>query len=757
MGSSISKVEKPDALRLCKERKRFIKQAIDSRYALAAAHVCYIQSLRNIAIALRRFAEAEVLLESSVSTSAATELEKSPSHSSYPSPSPSNIVEVSDSPLQNESPLSPPASRLSYMRSGGTSAVTVRYNLASSTSLDDESTGFPVPPPPLPPRESGHSWDFFDPSDESESLRFAGHSYDGMGVNSDGVRMWGQNMVNEAFQFGVDGKGNSTKPASDKFVVLREGAEVGELPHTQSKLSKKTKAARLVVKTNGNTTSSQGFEGDKKHVDSEENKLDDAEGGDDVSVMALLRKGSIGHSGSKKGEQKDLGAETKREDPSEFITHRAKDFLSSIKDIEHRFLRASESGKEVSRMLEANNIRVGFTDAKGSSSSSAIVAVFHLVCCHGKDGHASLEPLQHVTKFITWKRSMSSLSSSSRNPLAATSKDDADDSGSDFIEDFCMISGSHSSTLDRLYAWERKLYDEVKASEVIRKEYDRKCDQLRHQFAKGLSAQVIDKTRAAVKDLHSRVRVALHSVNSISKRIEKMRDEELEPQLMELIQGFTRMWKAMLECHHAQFITISLAYHATSLNRTHGGDSRKQAMAQLHCEFECFGLSFVDWVNTPVWYVEALNGWLQSCIMQPQERLKSRRPFSPRRALAPPIFVLCRDWAAGIKALPSAEVSGAINNFLSDLRHLMKQQTEDEQKTEVSQSNEGEIEGKEEETNADKSSNLVCMHTSLVKVLDRLTKFAEASLKLYEETRQKSEAARVAYHSCKPSRYDKFK
>jgi Protein of unknown function (DUF632) len=23
-----------------------------------------------------------------------------------------------------------------------------------------------------------------------------------------------------------------------------------------------------------------------------------------------------------------------------------------------------------------------------------------------------------------------------------------------------------------------------------------------------------------------------------------------------------RMWKTMLECHHAQFITISLAYHA---------------------------------------------------------------------------------------------------------------------------------------------------------------------------------------------------
>lgn len=76
--------------------------------------------------------------------------------------------------------------------------------------------------------------------------------------------------------------------------------------------------------------------------------------------------------------------------------------------------------------------------------------------------HIFVEPSQHVTKIITWNRSTSSQSSSSRSPLATTSKDDNDDSGSEFVEEFCMIAGSHSSTLDRMYAWERKLYDEVK-------------------------------------------------------------------------------------------------------------------------------------------------------------------------------------------------------------------------------------------------------------------------------------------------------
>ena len=41
-----------------------------------------------------------------------------------------------------------------------------------------------------------------------------------------------------------------------------------------------------------------------------------------------------------------------------------------------------------------------------------------------------------------------------------------------------------------------------------------------------------------MKDLHSRVSVAIQAVDAISKRIEKIRDEELQPQLVELIQGY---------------------------------------------------------------------------------------------------------------------------------------------------------------------------------------------------------------------------
>ena len=65
-------------------------------------------------------------------------------------------------------------------------------------------------------------------------------------------------------------------------------------------------------------------------------------------------------------------------------------------------------------------------------------------------------------KYSMWHRNASFRSSSSRNPLDTHSREDAEDLRSDLFENFYQISGSHASTLDRVFAWEKKLYDEVK-------------------------------------------------------------------------------------------------------------------------------------------------------------------------------------------------------------------------------------------------------------------------------------------------------
>ncbi|XP_028774506.1 uncharacterized protein LOC114731490 [Neltuma alba] len=134
--------------------------------------------------------------------------------------------------------------------------------------------------------------------------------------------------------------------------------------------------------------------------------------------------------------------------------------LEALKDVEDHFIKAYNSGKTVSRMLEANRVPLlsGLDDIKESSKK--------------------------LIRSITWNRSNSLHSSSSKSLLISGSQvssswtelsiDSYDECGG-------MGSGSHSSTIERLYAWEKKLYEEVKAGKEIREIFERKCSRFRNK------------------------------------------------------------------------------------------------------------------------------------------------------------------------------------------------------------------------------------------------------------------------------------
>lgn len=71
----------------------------------------------------------------------------------------------------------------------------------------------------------------------------------------------------------------------------------------------------------------------------------------------------------------------------------------------------------------------------------------------------------------------------------------------------------------------------------MRKLYEKRCSRLRNQDVRGDNGVATDKTRVAVKDLYARILVAIRSAESISARIEKLRDDELQPQIVELLKG----------------------------------------------------------------------------------------------------------------------------------------------------------------------------------------------------------------------------
>ena len=72
----------------------------------------------------------------------------------------------------------------------------------------------------------------------------------------------------------------------------------------------------------------------------------------------------------------------------------------------------------------------------------------------------------------------------------------------------------------------------MQAGEETSRLYDRKCSQYSRNQGHGLKTE--DKIRV---ELHSRIAVAKRSAESTFKKIRKLRDEELQPQLIELLQG----------------------------------------------------------------------------------------------------------------------------------------------------------------------------------------------------------------------------
>lgn len=373
MGCAGSKNEGNEALFLCKERVRFIKQAMDSRFALSAAQLSYIESLRNVGVALRQFAECETLVESSLSTS---EPDKSPSHSSYASPSPSRIAEHASSPITSGSPLSPRLSNTSYMRAATSSPLKFTVDSSSSHYVEEDSITFPFPPPPPPPPpDSGFSWDFFDPIDASGNARI---SNGGSSINLNFSRLVGLNHAKEEGMAPIVEEDERPFPSNEEFGWAKANS------HGNGK----------DTMVSSHSTSGNGFD---KVADSGETKLVNGSrlkterSNVNEPVETLFRGPSAELNGSKR-EKGDGDKElcSPKEDASKFVTHRAKDFVSGVKDIEHSFTKAAESGHEVSRMLETKKIRLSISPEIIGELSKCIRWFSFLFRTDGVNFHHSL-------------------------------------------------------------------------------------------------------------------------------------------------------------------------------------------------------------------------------------------------------------------------------------------------------------------------------------------------------------------------------
>ncbi|KAG0572547.1 hypothetical protein KC19_VG104400 [Ceratodon purpureus] len=364
-----------------------------------------------------------------------------------------------------------------------------------------------------------------------------------------------------------------------------------------------------------------------------------------------------------------------------------RDLLDVLKEVDDCFMKAAESGENVSRMLETKKAHYhsSFSDSLRVVGESARMNFWKKSGTSGSPGRNHYRSGSHMSVVTEESASIMSMRTTSNMNMSMRSLSNMT---SQRWSEECGLTGSHASTLDRLFAWEKKLYLEVKGAESLRVDLERKYALFRNQDAKNEDQTVIDKTRSTIKALQTRMVVAIEAVDSAAQQLQKLRDEELYPQLLELLEGMGNMWREMSRCHQAQLRAVeairrldnSAACEPTTSSHRH---STQQLELGLNKWSECLSRA----VHSQRDYLKNLTSWLRLSLMQfgdeaPDTRSASRSPSrSPGTPLSntasSPIYGLCSKWLDSLDQLADRVVLEAIGSFAAVVREMLRLQWEE--------------------------------------------------------------------------------
>ncbi|KAF9682633.1 hypothetical protein SADUNF_Sadunf05G0129200 [Salix dunnii] len=780
MGCGGSKVDDLPLVILCRERKEVIKAASDQRYALAAAHVAYFHSLREVGDAVRRFVDEGLVIASS-STSPASpvltlpssegksrhkskdssastslshsvdskskedEIEDSHLHLSSGSDTSSGHIHIHDTPEEEAAAVRevPPTSyndfadypqpqgnwgfpnysgenpyynqypypyshensysNTFYMKRSATAAEKVVYEdpsvNGSSGYYGGGYFGYPMmgspsrqqtpekppPVPPSPPKVS--TWDYFNVFD----------AYDNGG--SGGYPGY---YTNARYGYGSSASSPDSKEVREREGIpdLEDEAEQEVMKEVHKDKMKASEDMDLNGKMKFNEEMKRNYgEGTSKsgHIGSSRESLESITGkgiksnsspdtiqSADSVVSKSPEEGLVRKKGVTFEVESNVTMDVESSKHSSVSTatttlsaHGTRDLQEVVKEISDEFEAASDSGKEVALMLEVSKLPYQY-QRRSTRLKVILSRILYLVSSH--------PPARPSTRI------------SSRTIKMA--KAYAAEPGNDFDTRHRNLS----STLQEIYAWEKKLYKEVKDEERLRVMYEKECKRLKLLDDRGAEPTRIDATQASVRKLLTKINVCIRAVDAISSKIHGLRDEKLEPQITKLIHGsfranvwmvgpwglllaiypckdvgvmrLIRMWKSMLKCHQKQFQAI-MESKVRSLKAQR--DSGLKAIVELEMELINWCTCFNNWINTQKSYVGSLNRWL-SCNLheEPEETPDGIAPFSPSRIGAPRIFVICNDWYHTMDRISEKGVEMAMLGFASSLHQLWERQGEEQ-------------------------------------------------------------------------------
>ncbi|CAL0331923.1 unnamed protein product [Lupinus luteus] len=378
--------------------------------------------------------------------------------------------------------------------------------------------------------------------------------------------------------------------------------------------------------------------------------------GSEVVVMAAASKTAPPSSVS------GFSKETKTSSELAVVVPRnSKDLVEVIKELNDYFLEAANAGAHVSLLLEVPSS--GFSDHKKGGKAS---------------GYGwSLGP-------SSWALGSSPKLNGFGKLAEGTPHFPVGNFGANGFR-----NGGHSSTVERLYAWEKKLYQEVKISKTVKIEHEKKVEVLRKLEMKRADYMKTEKTKKEVEKLESQMMVASQAINSTSAEINKLREIELYPQLIELVKGLMCMWRSMYECHQVQkHIVQQLEYLNTIPSTNPTSEIHKQATLQLELQVQQWHQSFCNLFKAHRDYIQSLTCWLRLSLLQ-----FSRNSLS-RTAEESKIVSLCEEWNLAVDRIPDKATSEAIKSLLTVVHAIVVQQTEEHKQKKRSDSAFKELEKK---------------------------------------------------------------
>lgn len=387
MGCNSSKAEDLPLVSVCRERKELIRSAADHRYALAAAHSAYFESLRRIGHVLYRFVNEELSSSSSVVTSSPSSHKNKPSSLSSSSMS-DNSPPSEDSHLHFHSdsgsisgdgeeigsgslrPSSPPAIAANqyYMKSSSSTPSMIYQqqppHLHPSYSIGEGPIGSsprdrkipaqtPTPPPPAP-EVSG--WDFLNPFSSFESFN-PSYSYPMGKYGSGSIASspdWAQVRQREGIPDLEDEMAEqlpakeAKKEETKKAQVRNAGGDFGEGTSKAAPLQgERTKNSR---RRGGGGTKSVANVANDKHVRKKGVGLGvESSVSDSIESSQGIQLDTISSHGTAESiESLNLSKES---------SHQATSIREIVKEIKDQFETAFAYGKEVSVLLEAGKLQ----------------------------------------------------------------------------------------------------------------------------------------------------------------------------------------------------------------------------------------------------------------------------------------------------------------------------------------------------------------------------------------------------------------